>query len=157
MIPARAAVNPTVAPAAAEAIPELAGRPGAGAQAAGPTEPRFPRGEPAPRRKSFVDLTASPCFAHAPDYTWLQGQVEYSRLSKGWRLRYASVDEEDAYGGCVTLIDDGHFAGLKDGQYVCVRGRLSNPGGKGDSPAYRVESLAPVANRNSIEQSAGQK
>jgi hypothetical protein len=123
--------------------------------AVGPAEARFPRGEPAPRRKSFVDLTASPCFAHAPDYTWLQGQVEYSRLSRGWRLRYTSVDEADEYGGCVTLIDDGHFAGLKDGQYVYVRGHLSNPGGKGGSPAYRVESLAPVADRNSVGQPAG--
>src|SRR5438067_1384359 len=73
-----------------------------------PAQPRqnFPRAEPAPQRKSYVDLSAAPCFAHAPDYNWIIGQVEYSSIAKQWRLRYTSVDEVDRYGGRVALIEN---------------------------------------------------
>src|SRR5699024_3491236 len=78
----------------------------------------FPCVEPGPVRRSYTDVTAAACFAHGPDYGWLCGRVEYSRLSKGWRLRYASVDEDDRYGGSVTLVPDPKLDILKDGQYV---------------------------------------
>ncbi len=102
-----------------------------------------PAGEEAsPARKSYVDITASPCFSHADDYRWLRGQVQYSPFNKTWRLRYASVDETDRYGGSVTLMSDRDLDNnLKDGQYVNVQGGLVDPEGKGVAPAYRVESL----------------
>jgi hypothetical protein len=100
-------------------------------------------------------LTAAPCFAHAPDHCWIQGQLEYSRLSGGWRVRYASVDEVDEYGGCVTLIDDGRLGPLKDGAYVRVQGHLSGSSDRTSSRTYRVESITPVGNLNSVNQPAG--
>jgi hypothetical protein len=119
--------------------------------------PALTRGEPPPVRRSFVDTTAQPFFSHAADYSWLQGQVEYSHLSKGWRLRYASVDSEDAYGGSVTLADSEFLKNLKDGQYIRVEGSIS----KGNdlvqagtstnfrertqiAPLYRVAALKPI-------------
>jgi hypothetical protein len=93
-------------------------------------------------RKSYVDITASPCFSHADDYRWLKGQVQYSPFNKTWRLRYASVDETDRYGGSVTLMSDRDLdSNLKDGQYVSVQGGLMDPEGKGTAPTYRVDSL----------------
>ncbi len=102
------------------------------------------RGEDPPQRRSFADITAHPSFAHAPDYSWLSGEVVYSRIGKGWRLRYASVDEEDPYGGSVTLSEDPLLHGLKDGQYIRVQGRLSNPTAKCTAPAYQIDSLQPI-------------
>ncbi len=108
-----------------------------------PKTPLF--GEPDSSRKSFVDLTAAPCFGHAPDFSWLSGQVEYSRIKNEWRLRYASVDETDRYGGRVILIENAHAGYLSDGQYVRVRGRLVNPQGPAGSPAYyRIEGFKVI-------------
>ena len=101
----------------------------------------FPCTEPPPPRRSFADVTADACFAHGKDYAWLRGRVEYSRLSKGWRLRYASVDEDDRYGGSVTLADGSHLRNLKDGDLVEVRGRLADAAADSASPLYQVEAL----------------
>jgi hypothetical protein len=114
----------------------------------------FPRGEPAPGRKSYVDLSAAPCFAHAPDYNWIIGQVEYSSVAKEWRLRYASVDETDRYGGRVSLIENYHAGLLREGMYVQVRGHLVNPDNNSNRPTfYRIESYRNVDNPN-VEQTS---
>jgi hypothetical protein len=97
----------------------------------------------APRR-SFVDTTAHPCFGHAADYSWVSGQVQILRLSKGPRLRYASIDEADPYGGSVTLVEDSRLAGLSDGQYVRVSGHLLNPEVSAIAPPYRIDSIQPI-------------
>jgi hypothetical protein len=99
--------------------------------------------EPA-TRKSFADITADSCFAHADDYHWLRGRVEYSHISKTWRLRYANVDETDKYGGSVTLTADRGLGSLKDGQRVTVQGNLLDTQQKGAAPIYQVESIQPV-------------
>jgi hypothetical protein len=119
--------------------------------------PALTRGEPPPKRAAFIDATAQPFFAHAEDYSWVQGQAEYSRLSKAWRLRYASVDEVDRYGGSVTLIENDLVQKLKDGQYVRVQGQITTDydivpvgqtSGAGElkkiSPLYRVDSVRPI-------------
>jgi hypothetical protein len=118
--------------------------------------PAVTRGEPPPARRSFVDTTAQPFFDHAADYTWLQGQVEYSHLSKAWRLRYAPVDSEDVYGGSVTLEDGPLVKNLKDGQYVRVEGcinkvELVQTGtstsfrqDRSIAPLYRVDGVKPI-------------
>jgi hypothetical protein len=111
-------------------------------------KPLFPRGEPAPARRSFVDLSAAPCFAHASDYSWITGQVEQSRAAKEWRLRYASVDEEDRYGGRVVLIEDQHLAYLKDGDYVRVRGHMTSTDEATGRATYRIESFEVLHDPN---------
>jgi hypothetical protein len=108
------------------------------------TRTAFPRGETVAARRSMVDLTASPCFSHAEDYSWLCGQVVSSRLCNGLRLRYASVDETDPYGGSVTLTGDSRLRDLKDGQYLRVQGSLCNANDKGISPHYHVDSFTEI-------------
>lgn len=116
-----------------------------------------PRGEAPPARRSFVDITAQPSFAHAEDYSWLVGQVEYSCIRKGWRIRYASVDEDDRYGGSATLADEGQLGNLKDGQLVRLTGHFVGGEGKaiavhyqaggegqGNAVRYQVTAIEPI-------------
>jgi hypothetical protein len=95
-----------------------------------------------------VDITASPCFAHAPDYSWLSGQAEKSHILGAWRLRYASVDETDRFGGSVTLVESAHVSYLRDGEYIRVQGHLVNPEDQRPAPAYRIESFKVIDNPN---------
>ena len=90
--------------------------------------PAPPALEPAAVKKTAPETTLFARNGHAPNYSWVCGQLEYSRYHKNWRLRYAGLDEVDAYGGSVTLTEDVRTAGLKDGQHVRLEGRLVNPG-----------------------------
>lgn len=106
-------------------------------------ETKFPRGAPHERR-TYTDVTAASCFGRAADYSWLVGQVEQARTGAGYRLRFASVDDNDRYGGSVTLAGDGNLPTLKDGQYIRVRGHLVDAEAHSPAPAYHVESCEPV-------------
>ncbi len=101
------------------------------------------------RRRSFTDLTAAACFGHAPDYHWVSGQVEYCRIRKEWRLRYASVDETDRYGGRLVLVENEHLGYLSDGQYVRVEGHLVTPADTaGGTGFYRIEAFRVIDKPN---------
>ncbi len=83
-------------------------------------------------------------FGRAPNYEWLQGELIYSSVRGVWRLRYAASDEDDAYGGSVTLLDVSPTFALEAGQRVRVRGRLINPRSTEPSPYYHVLQLEPL-------------
>jgi hypothetical protein len=149
--------NPVQAPAPTQAAPaEVATAPAALTQPTemaastktenAPIEQVSMKEEPATDRRSFNDITAHPCFAHAEDYQWLRGQVQFSHISKSWRLRYASVDESDKYGGSVTLVGD-QMDSLKDGQYVQIRGKIVEAEGRSTAPGYQVDAIEPVENK----------
>ena len=98
--------------------------------------------EPAAARRTYADITASPAFSHAPDYTWLVGELQYLHVRNVWRVRYASVEEEDRYGGSVTLVETGSMEKYpKSGQLVRVQGKLVNADSKEPSPTFRVTSI----------------
>lgn len=97
------------------------------------------------KRRSFADITAKPCYDHDPDYRWLQGELQFMHVRNAWRLRYASVDEEDRYGGSVTLTEVGTMAEYSNGQFVRVEGCIVNAESKDPSPEYRVTSIKPLA------------
>lgn len=77
-------------------------------------------------------------FGRAPDYTWLQGELLFSSVRGVWRLRYAAADDEDPYGGSVTLVHVDANLCLQAGQHVRVRGKLINPRTTEPSPYYHV-------------------
>ena len=95
-------------------------------------------------RRTFTDLTADPAYAHAPDYGWLVGALDYVQGENVWRLHYASAEDDDRYDGDVTLIDAPAMTGFHSGQIVRVEGRLLNPESQEFEPAYHVESLKPL-------------
>lgn len=94
-------------------------------------------------RRTFTDLTANPAFAHAPDYSWLVGELR--SMGPGvWSVRFASVDEDR---DTVVLVDAPPIIDLKPGQLVHVEGQLVDPTTR-DAPAeYRVTAIRP-ADRN---------
>ena len=92
-------------------------------------------------RRSFADITADPKYGHAPDYSWLVGELQFNRLRNTWRVRYASVDEEDPYGGSVTLVEVGSLTEFTSGQIVRVEGQFDNPESREPSPPYRVRLI----------------
>lgn len=94
-------------------------------------------------RRSFADITADPCYGHADNYAWLSGELQYSHGRGTWRLRYASVDEEDKYGGSVTLTEMGPVK-YSNGDKIKVEGEFKDVDSREPSPAYRVRSIAPV-------------
>jgi hypothetical protein len=117
----------------------------------------MPRAEPGLSRRSFVDPTAAPCFGHAPDYSWITGQVEFCHITKEWRLRYTSVDEVDQYGGRIVLVENHHVSLLRDGQYVKLHGHLVNQDAVANGPiSYRIESFEAVSRPNQEEADAEQ-
>lgn len=63
-------------------------------------------------------------FSHAPDYSWIAGQLYYSNLEGGfWGIRYGEK-EEDKYGAHFVLGKTlpGDF---KDGDLVLVQGQIA--------------------------------
>jgi hypothetical protein len=126
-------VAPPPPPPAVEAAPVKP------AVAAAPTP--APAVETPIKRKSFVDITADSRFGHSNDYSTLCGQLQYHRSSKAWRLRYASVDEDDPYGGSVTLAEDPRLERCQDGQFVRICGQLSTPTGRAIAPLYQIRTI----------------
>ena len=93
-------------------------------------------------RRSFPDITARPEFAHAPDYSWLVGELHLIPQKNQWRLRFASIEEEDKYGGGVTL-DAGPqmMKECQNGMMVRVEGALADTDAREPSPSYRVRGI----------------
>ncbi len=68
------------------------------------------------------------------------GQVHVYR--KTWRLRYAGIDQTDAYGGVLLLEGETELLSrLRDGQHVRVRGTLVPPTDRNGSASYRVTAI----------------
>jgi hypothetical protein len=97
-----------------------------------------------PARRSFADITARPEFDHATDYTSLTGELSYLPQKNQWRLRYTSIEDEDRYGGSVTLDAIAQMKGFHSGQLVRVRGEMIDKESRDISPLYRVKEIAPV-------------
>jgi hypothetical protein len=68
-------------------------------------------------------------YGHAPDHSWLQGELD--RHYRGYlELRYRPSSEEDPLGGKVRLEDDPRLAEFRPGDVIAVEGELlSDPDG----------------------------
>lgn len=80
-------------------------------------------------------------FGHDPNYRWLVGTLDYSQIQGAWLLRYMSYEEDDRYGGCVTLVGAPSSAALKKGKTVRVEGSLIDPDSRHLRPAFQVEKI----------------
>jgi hypothetical protein len=114
--------SPNAAPFAAESIPSS-------------TAEKQEAAEVAPT------MDSPPRFGHDPNYRWLVGTLDYSRIQRGWLLRYVPVQQEDRYGGCVMLVAPNHETSFKHGQTVRVEGTFIDPESRQLRPAYRVETV----------------
>jgi hypothetical protein len=94
-------------------------------------------------KATYNDADGTKAHGHAPDYTWLVGELQFSYVRKAWRLRYAPFDEEERYGGSVTFVDTGALpmTSYQSGQLIRVEGRLRDPEAREPSPAFIVKSI----------------
>lgn len=83
-------------------------------------------------------------FGHDAEYHRLVGTLDYSRIQGAWVLRYVSYEEEDRYGGCVTLVASGRGIPFKQGQTVRVEGSLIDPNSQQLRPAFEVKEVRLV-------------
>ncbi len=88
-----------------------------------------------------ASLPAGPHFGHDANYLWLVGTLDYSRIQQAWLLRYVPVEEEDRYGGCVTLVAANGVLHFKRGQSVRVEGSLIDPESQQLRPAFQVRKI----------------
>ena len=95
-------------------------------------------------RRSFADITAKPEFGRAPDYSWLTGELSYLPQKQQWRLRFAAIDEEDKYGGSVTLDARIELQSYQSGQLVRVEGAMLDPESREVAPKYRVKEISRI-------------
>jgi hypothetical protein len=87
-------------------------------------------------------------YYHSADYGTLVGELHYNPRQNTWRLRYAKIDEEDRYGGSVTLHNVGReMADFKTGQYVRIEGAVVEKESREVSPKYTVRDILPASQR----------
>ncbi len=84
---------------------------------------------------------------HAPDYSWLTGQLFYVHADGGlWVLRYAPLWKEDPNGGSMVLARDLRMDNYQEGDLVTIHGEILNQHGSDflGGPLYRVQSIQLV-------------
>ncbi len=82
-------------------------------------------------------------------YTWLKGIIEFDPKHKVWHLTYSqSPDDDDQYGGEVTLKNPQYFKTLRSGQAVSVVGEFdATQRDRLGKPVYEVSELVPTGKR----------
>ncbi len=84
---------------------------------------------------------------HAPDYSWLQGKLEYSALGGGvWKVRYAPLSADDEHGGSVILESPPTAGQFRAGDTVYVQGRILQGEHRRTlhNPVYHVQKIRLV-------------
>jgi hypothetical protein len=76
-------------------------------------------------------------YAHADDYSWVQGHLEYRHRTREWHIRFAPPWLEDRYGGSLVLQGGEDQASWKDGAWVRMVGTVKED----DSPIYQVDRV----------------
>lgn len=92
-----------------------------------------------PETRVIKPAITTATLSHAADYSWLIGRLEYSKSKQTWRIRYASYEVEDTFGGSVTLVGaDDTLERYADGDLVKINGQLIDPELKTSAPPYRI-------------------
>jgi len=99
----------------------------------------LPKIEPARKSDTVTVKSVHIQFGHSANFDTVTGQV--SSFRKTWRLRYASIEQEDRYGGTIVLEGGADLNQLKDGQHVRIRGTLVAPTERNAQATYRVQAI----------------
>ena len=94
-----------------------------------------------PRRSAGASRTN---FGYRPDYSKIEGRLEYSPSSNQWKLRYIPIDgKTDRFGGSVVLVDTARMRDFEDGDFVSVDGEVGRDGQDtvGYAPAYHLDTI----------------
>ncbi len=91
-------------------------------------------------------------YAHADDYTWVMGELEYQNTKKIWRVRFARYDENDKFGGSFTLVDcEDKMEKFQSGDMVKVDGFLVDSESRQASPDYKATDIVPLVTREVVD------
>jgi hypothetical protein len=110
-----------------------------------------PRAEIVPAAVEQLNLEVKKPFqakiGNADDYSWITGQLFYVHVDGGqWVLRFASVGQEDKYGGSVVLAG-ADMKNYREGDLVSVNGEILNQGRASrhlGGPLYRADSITMI-------------
>ena len=83
--------------------------------------------------------------SHSADYSTLTGQLLFVHADGGyWAVRYASIDDEDRYGGRVIIARDANMEDYREGDVVTVQGSIirDKTSSSLTAPLYRANSVA---------------
>jgi hypothetical protein len=97
--------------------------------------------------RSISRPTPRGSFDHSPDYSWIQGKLEYTSLSGGiWRVRYAPLSADDQYGGCMILQSPPDPSQFRANDMVYVEGRILDVNTRGllPNPVYQADLIDRV-------------
>lgn len=125
---------------------------------AGDDEPRLPKSRvnSAEFRTQVRSNAVTPAGAteevfgyDADNYSWLRGIIEFDPKRMAWHLTYSqSPDDNDQFGGEVTLKNPEHFRFLRSGQAVSVEGDFdSAQRDRLGKPVYEATQIVPVGTR----------
>jgi hypothetical protein len=85
---------------------------------------------------------------HAEDYSWITGHLFYVRADGGrWVLRYTLPDQIDRFGGSVVLAPGVDMKNFREGDLVCVSGKVVDQGRASPSlggALYRADTITMV-------------
>lgn len=86
-------------------------------------------------------------YGHARDYSWIRGRLVRVHTRGGhWELRYADIDESDAYGGKFIL--NGKLpSNVHEGDTVQISGRVLGEDRWMHGASYRVDSIRTVGSQ----------
>lgn len=79
--------------------------------------------------------------AHHSEYLWLVGVLERGPEMGTWSVRYANPQEEDRYGGRLTLVAPSPILGYRAGQMVRVQGHVVQEMLRTEYQVERIETL----------------
>jgi hypothetical protein len=98
-----------------------------------------------PRRETLTRASSTGDYSHAPDYQWVKGRLEYSRIDDRWKLRYIPINgDTDEYGGSVVLLGSRMMEGYKPGELVTAYGTVDaseSAESRGFAPPYRLDRI----------------
>ena len=86
----------------------------------------------------------APAFGHSSDYRWLLGVVQKINTPVALtKVRYARLDEQDAWGGSMVLSEDVRLDEFEDGDVIYIEGQIlaDRPSLYVSGPLYRANVI----------------
>jgi len=99
------------------------------------------------QQMSALVPTLPPAPAHASDFSWVQGDLQYVHVRGGmWVIRYLPLDQTDRNGGSIVLATDGRLEKFCEGDTVRVSGEIIRNRSENllSGPLYRIRSITLV-------------
>ena len=115
--------------------------------------------EPATAKPTVTQIPAklvedSPAYAHSSDYRWLLGVIQKVNTPVAMtKVRYARLDEQDAWGGSMVLAEDVRNDQFEDGDVVYVEGQIlaDRPSLYVSGPLYRANVIRHATDTDRIK------